>query len=109
MDDQKLLPCPFCGKRVTLEDDDTLYPSGILWRDDPEIGLRTYHRRKEQREGDGMCYTLHCPVPSGGCGAEISGDSKEEAIAAWNRRNHRGLQIAIDEAVRRAREDEKWN
>lgn len=109
MKDYKLLPCPFCGKKVTLTDDDTLYPSGILWRDDPEIGLRTYHSRREQKEGDGMCYTMHCPVPSGGCGAEITGDSEEEAVASWNRRHHGALQIAIDEAVRRALEPNDSN
>lgn len=80
------LPCPFCGKPVDLEDQDTLYPSGISWRDHEDPGMRSYHARRDHKEGDGKCWRMHCPTPSGGCGAEISGDSKEEALAAWNRR-----------------------
>lgn len=81
-----ILPCPFCGKAVDLEDQDTLYPSGTYWRDHKEHGLRTYHSRSTREEGDGVCYGMHCPIPAGGCGAEIRGDSREEAIAAWSRR-----------------------
>lgn len=36
--------------------------------------------------GDGVCYTLHCTTTSGGCGAEMPGDSREEVITSWNRR-----------------------
>ena len=85
----KMLPCPFCGKKADLDDPDTLYPSGIFWRDGAVPGmpeLRTYHRRQDRQEGDGVCYAMHCPTPAGGCGAEIMGDSKEEVIEAWNRR-----------------------
>ncbi len=78
------LPCPFCGKAVDFEDDDTLHPSGTGWYDDGE-GLRTYHRYdavpKEQ-----WCWDMNCPTPAGGCGANVSGDSKAEALAKWNRR-----------------------
>lgn len=85
----EMLPCPFCGKQVDLDDPDTLYPSGVFWRDGAVPGmpeLRTYHGVLERREGDGMCYGMHCPSNSCGCGAEIHGDSKEETVAAWNRR-----------------------
>lgn len=85
----KILPCPFCGKKVDLEDPDTLYPSGIFWRDGavPDMPqLRTYHGRRDRQEGDGTCYGMHCPTPAGGCGAEIMGDSREEVVEAWNRR-----------------------
>ena len=79
-----LLPCPFCGKAADIDDDDTLYPNGIGWKSDGDLG-RTYHNYrqvpKEQR-----CWSMHCPEVAGGCGAEVSGDSKDEAIAKWNKR-----------------------
>jgi hypothetical protein len=79
-------PCPFCGRLVDLEDPDTLYPSGYVWRPG-EDGLKEYHRFAERRENDYWCYDMHCPVSSGGCGAEIGGNSREEALAAWNTRH----------------------
>lgn len=79
-------PCPFCGKAVNLDDDDTLYPTGSYWRDDAEIGMRTYHPARRRLETDGACWGMHCPTTAGGCGAEIHGDSKEEVLAAWSRR-----------------------
>ena len=82
------LPCPFCGNKVDLEDYDTLYPSGVFWREDKELGMRTYHSRKNSLPSDKQCYAMHCPVPSGGCGAQVSGDSEAEAVAAWNRRSN---------------------
>ena len=75
-------PCPFCGKKVDLEDEDTLYPSGSGWLFNAELGIRTYHRYNEVPKGQ-LCYGMHCPEPSGGCGAEIHGDSKEEALVKW--------------------------
>lgn len=86
---EKPLPCPFCGKAVDLDDPDTCYPSGSGWLDDEGLQLRTYHPFRavppEQR-----CYAMHCPTPSGGCGAEIHGDTKEEALAKWNTRANAG-------------------
>jgi hypothetical protein len=32
------------------------------------------------------CYSIHCVTTSGGCGVEISGDSRQECIDKWNRR-----------------------
>lgn len=76
-------PCPFCGKKVDLEDHDVLYPSGTGWKQ--EDGFRSYHRYSEVPK-EQWCYTMHCTSNSGGCGAEMSGDSKEEALEKWNRR-----------------------
>jgi hypothetical protein len=65
--------------------EDTMYPSGTGWKDDEEIGLRTYRRTLEVPK-EQWCWGIHCATNYGGCGAEIHGDTKEEAIAAWNRR-----------------------
>lgn len=78
--------CPFCGKKVDLDDDDVLYPSGIAWEFDESLQMRTYHRSMVDYPKDQWCYGMHCPTNSGGCGAEIHGDSRDEAIENWNRR-----------------------
>lgn len=80
------LPCPFCGKAPDPTDRSTLHPTGIYWMDDAEVGCRTYHSHQERRENDGKCWSFNCLIESGGCGAEIHGDTEESAIAAWNRR-----------------------
>ena len=77
-------PCPFCGKEVDLEDEDTLYPNGCGW-EDRTLGFRSYHSFREVPK-EQWCWSMHCPVTSGGCGAEISGDSKQECIDRWNTR-----------------------
>ena len=79
------LPCPFCGMEVDLEDHDTLYPSGTGWLFDEELQMRTYHR-PTQVPNEQWCWGMHCSTCAGGCGAEIHGDSKAEALAKWNRR-----------------------
>jgi len=81
----KLLPCPFCGKAADIEDDDTLYPNGGAWKFNDALQMRTYHRHREAPK-EQWCWSMHCPEVAGGCGAEVSGDSKDEAIAKWNRR-----------------------
>lgn len=67
-------PCPFCGMPVDFEDEDTLFvllpPPRTRWV-----------VPKEQ-----WCWGMHCPTPAGGCGAMITGDSREEALAKWNTR-----------------------
>ncbi len=80
------LPCPFCGKPVDLKDNDTLYPSGILWHLDPHTGVKSYHSLTQRRDGDHFCYSMNCPTTSGGCNAKIDADSRAEALAAWNTR-----------------------
>ena len=83
----EMLPCPFCGKRVDLDDDDTLYPTGIYWR--ITDGVRHYIRHKNRLPDDNKVWGMHCPETSGGCGVEIHRDSREECIDAWNRRPNR--------------------
>lgn len=61
---EKLEPCPFCGLTPDLEDDDVCYP------------LDKKH----------SIWTCGCPESSGGCGAEVVGNSKEDAIKKWNTR-----------------------
>lgn len=90
------LPCPFCGKAPDPTDRSTLHPTGIYWRNDAEIGCRTYHSHQERREDDGKCWSFNCLIESGGCGAEIHGDTEEAAIAAWNRRPGGGEADALD-------------
>lgn len=84
----KLLPCPFCGSELDSEDSDTLHQSGILWQDHP-AGFRHYFSRNDGEfswNHQGKCYVVNCCLHYGGCGANISGDSKEEAIVKWNTR-----------------------
>lgn len=81
---QTMKPCPFCGHEVDLEDDDTLYPNGFAWTDRGGW-YRTYHRYDFVPQ-EQWCYSMHCVTTAGGCGAEIHGDSRTEAIEKWNRR-----------------------
>ena len=78
------LPCPFCGKAINANDNDTLYPSGTGWKEEAD-GFRSYHSvydvPKEQ-----WCYKIVCQEHYGGCGAEIHGDSIEEVKEKWNKR-----------------------
>lgn len=77
-------PCPFCGHPVDMEDPDTLYPNGVAWKIQAN-GTRTFHNFKEA-PSENWCYTMHCVETAGGCGAEVSGNTKQEAIDKWNRR-----------------------
>jgi hypothetical protein len=81
---QELKPCPFCGHEVSLEGDDTLYPNGVGWKK-RKGGFTQYVSRMVVPE-EQWCYSMHCPTTEGGCGAEISGDSKQQAIDNWNKR-----------------------
>lgn len=81
----ELKPCPFCGMKPDLEDGDTLYPSGIHWVEmDDEYYI--YYRRSEAPEGSQPCWDIYCVEVAGGCGANITGHSKKDAIDKWNRR-----------------------
>lgn len=91
MASDRVLPCPFCGRKVEMDDPDTLYPAGVYWRELDDavlapLGAKHYVSARQRKPGDQPCFTMHCPVSAGGCGAAITGDSKEDAIAAWNRR-----------------------
>ena len=77
-----LKPCPFCGH--TPQDlRDALHPSGIRWREDH--GTRHYIGHSDPRDGE-RCWDMGCLEHEGGCGASISGDSRDEVVAKWNRR-----------------------
>lgn len=76
-------PCPFCGRQPNIEDGDTLYPTGGGWKQ--RDGFRSYHRHSEVPK-EQWCYGMNCTESSGGCGAEIRGDSELEALERWNRR-----------------------
>lgn len=84
-----LLACPFCGHQHDHNDPDVLHPSGSAWQE-AEDGLRHYVRAKTV-DPKYWCYQVSCPTIYGGCGAEITADSRDEAIAAWNRRVYAAL------------------
>ena len=84
MEDDHLLPCPFCGSSMDVEDSDTIHPSGTFWKERSN-GLRAYVGRNE--EHDGSCYVVTCCTIYGGCDASITADSKEEVIQRWNTRS----------------------
>ena len=76
-------PCPFCGMQPDMEDCDTLYPNGSAWLiSDGD----THFVNRDQAPKENWCYSMHCVQTGGGCGAEVSGNSKQEAIEKWNRR-----------------------
>jgi len=75
--------CPFCGHEVDPEDPDTCYPNGVGWK--PHKFGRAYVALRDVPP-EQWCYSVHCVSTSGGCGAEISGDSRDQAIEKWNRR-----------------------
>jgi hypothetical protein len=83
-----LKPCPFCGHKPWKEDLlDVLYPTATFWRYDEEIGCNTYFRFTEAKEGDNQCWKMVCNESHGGCGAEMDGDSEQDVINKWNRRD----------------------
>ena len=79
------LPCPFCGRPVDLTDGDTLYPNGTAWEFNEELQGRVYRSAREVVR-EQWCWSMHCPESSGGCGAEMSGNSREDALNKWNTR-----------------------
>jgi hypothetical protein len=76
-------PCPFCGHAVDLEDGDTLYPTGTGWR--LRDNMREYCDFREVPK-EQWCWSMYCPTIAGGCGAEVSADSRQEAMDKWNTR-----------------------
>lgn len=97
------LSCPFCGRNPDPTDPSTLHPTGTVWRDEAEF--RSYHSHSERQEGDGLCWVFSCLTESGGCGAEVHGDSEEQAIAAWNRRCAPSATVPRDKALLDAIQD----
>ncbi len=92
---EELKPCPFCGAVLDANGGDTVYPRGVGWKDGPHG--RSYHSVREVPR-EQWCYGVHCR-----CGAEISGDSRSEAIDKWNTRaipdTHRVVPIWLLERV----------
>jgi hypothetical protein len=80
----ELKTCPFCGMKPPADLIDTLYPTG-KWREDD--GVRRYMPIGANEDAHGHVWKMHCTANMGGCGAQIAGDSREEAIASWNRRS----------------------
>jgi hypothetical protein len=81
-----LKPCPFCGWQPPADLSDVLYPSGTYRRWDERNQFHHYVSHNQSRQGDTPCWEMNCTANMGGCGASISADSEEEAVAAWNRR-----------------------
>ena len=112
---EELKPCPFCGKEPDISDGDSLYPTGMGWKDEGEY--RSYHKGSEVPK-EQWCYAAGCSELSGGCGAEMPGDSRQEAIDKWNARaipdTHRVVPVkptpeminaALPSAIRESDED----
>ena len=93
---EKFAPCPFCGRDLKNDLDDSFYPTGTKWEDVDCLGdgqnvIRRYLSLREPLRSDniiasGSVYGVYCATSSGGCGAELSGDSPEEVLARWNTR-----------------------
>lgn len=89
-------PCPFCGHPFDPESMDVLYPSGTHWCEHADRRIHFASRREVENcvkvkrspvVASGPVWGLHCPEHEGGCGASISGLTKEECLARWNRRS----------------------
>ncbi len=88
MSEEQIKPCPFCGMEIDITDEDTMYPDGTYWYDNPDLG-RVYVNRDQLVLVPfqfGRCWGIHCQPIYGGCGASMTGDSEEEVIAKWQRR-----------------------
>jgi len=91
----EIMPCPFCGKKIDLSDMDTLYPSGLYWVDDVR-GIRHYLSSAQRTEYSHPVWSLNCAEVSGGCGAELCGDTKDEVLEKWNRRQKPKSAFLVD-------------
>lgn len=73
------LKCPVCGKSLDLTDEDVLHKSATFARHHSS-GRVSYVSRMDSRQTDVQCWELHCPEHYGGCGMNITGDSRDELI-----------------------------
>jgi hypothetical protein len=78
---------------LTYDEPGVFHLSGTGWKDN-NGRFRSYHRFREV-PSEQWCYEVNCDTTIGGCGASISGDSKLEAIDAWNRRP---VQVSVSDA-----------
>lgn len=80
----QLKPCPFCGKSVaTLSNAKELEDCSNFEDDDGCPACMDW-------SGGCGCHTVVCGVTEGGCGASTGYfPTKDEAIAAWNRRSEK--------------------
>ena len=101
---KELKNCPFCGHIPDMSDGDTLYPTGTGWKDEGEY--RSYHNFREVPK-EQWCYGMNCPVVAGGCGAEIVGDSRQEAIDKWNTRVSREYTMSEVTNVKKKKRKER--
>ena len=82
--------CPFCGRKMELYSLNNVYPSGFYWKE--EHGTVTYDTLGNAlKEGhfvppEQWCWKVVCAEEDGGCGAEMHGNSKVEAVEKWNTR-----------------------
>lgn len=70
---------------MDVDDNDTLYPSGTVWRQH-ELGYREYTslraaQSNPQFEIEGYVFKIEC-----NCGAEMQADEKDTVVALWNQR-----------------------
>jgi hypothetical protein len=65
-----VLHCPFCGR--DLKDSDL---------------AEAIHT--ERKPDGGRSWLIHCPEVDFGCGVEMRGETEDEVIAKWNRRDAR--------------------
>lgn len=98
----EMLPCPFCNFDLMSDLIEALHPTGTYLR--TVEGQSEYIRHDDRQPGDTPLYTVNCPWVSGGCGAEIESRTRDEVIAAWNRRASQPEQITDAERYRIIRE-----
>lgn len=69
--------CPFCGQ-YEFDLEDCLHPSGTTWKysADSECNIYGVHKQYPNK-----CYVLRCD-----CDVEMHGDSWDDVINKWNKR-----------------------
>lgn len=103
METEEILPCPFCGRPYDPDPcDGSIQRRPMKWIEFEGDHLRHYYFPAHEKDvehvehlkkakgyeitGQGDVWEVLCLVHNGGCSAQVSGDSREEAIANWNRR-----------------------
>jgi hypothetical protein len=83
----ELKPCPFCGWQAGEDLIDVVYPTNLFvhWID-PDDHSQGQHCNHDRHGAVGEVWHVGCTGCMGGCGAEVTGVGRVEAIANWNRR-----------------------